>query len=140
MQMIFCFNFRYKVLRQQQSEPAMANYRLLQTAQKRRMYADVGRSSKSASLELERAATESTGGGGAGESADAAEHKKVFRLMVSPAPRDFSEEDGSDGDKENSLLEPPLSPSLTSPRSQGRMCCTDELFLWRFIFLVHSID
>ena len=97
----------------------MANYRLLQTAQKRRMFAAVGRSSKSASLELERAAVESSGGG-AGEPADAADHK-VFRLMVSPAPRDFSEEDGSDGDKENSLLEPPLSPSLTSHRSQGRM-------------------
>ena len=118
--MTFCLNIRYKVLRQQQSEPVMANYRLLQTAQKRRMFAAVGRSSKSASLELERAATESTGGG-AGESADSADHKKVFRLMVSPAPRDFSEEDGSDGDKENSLLEPPLSPSLTSHRSQGRM-------------------
>ena len=98
----------------------MANYRLLQTAQKRRMFAAVGRSSKSASLELERAATESIGGR-AGESADSVDHKKVFRLMVSPAPRDFSEEDGSDGDKENSLLEPPLSPSLTSHRSQGRM-------------------
>ena len=118
--MTFCLNIRYKVLRQQQSEPVMANYRLLQTAQKRRMFAAVGRSSKSASLELERAAADPSVGG-AGESADAADHKKVFRLMVSPAPRDFSEEDGSDGDKENSLLEPPLSPSLTSHRSQGRM-------------------
>ena len=98
----------------------MANYRLLQTAQKRRMFAAVGRSSKSASLELERAAADPSVGG-AGESAGAADPKKVFRLMVSPAPRDFSEEDGSDGDKENSLLEPPLSPSLTSHRSQGRM-------------------
>ena len=115
---LFCLNIRYKVLRQQQSEPAMANYRLLQTAQKRRMFAAVGRSSKSASLELERAATamESVGGGDADS-----EPKKVFRLMVSPAPRNFTEEDGSDGDKENSLLEPPPSPSQASHRSQGRI-------------------
>ena len=112
-----CLNIRYKVLRQQQSESAVANYRLLQTAQKRRMFAAVGRSSKSASLELERAATamESFGGRDA-----ESEPKKVFRLMVSPAPQNFTEEDdGSDGDKENSLLEPPPSPSLASHRSQG---------------------
>ena len=129
---LFCLNIRYKVLRQQQSEPAMANYRLLQTAQKRRMFAAVGRSSKSASLELERAATamESVGGGDADS-----EPKKVFRLMVSPAPRNFTEEDGSDGDKENSLLEPPPSPSQASHRSQGRIgfrvVALEMFYFWR---------
>ena len=97
----------------------MANYRLLQTAQKRRMFAAVGRSSKSASLEMERAANLSESGGGGDAAADS-EPKKVFRLMVSPAPQNFSEEDGSDGDKENSLLEPPSSPSLAPHRSQIR--------------------
>ena len=121
---------RYKVLRQQQSEPAMDNCRqLLQTAQKRRMMFAAAGSSKSASLELERA--ESAADATAADS----EHRRVFRLMVSPAasPGKFSEEEGSDAggdDKENSLLLEPPSPSHASHRSQGRARTVQRC--WRF--------
>ena len=68
---------RYKVLRQQQSEPATANCRqLLQTAQKRRMMfaAAAAGSSKSASLELERADTAA-----AADAADS-EHRYISKF------------------------------------------------------------